>query len=228
MTRADFLRELPQLIKAYQPSPEVLAHITGVRLLMVIGPTGVGKTTLINQLGITYVPSDTTRLPRPGERSGVDMIFLSDYAKVISDIQAGKFVQVALGAAGDLYATSASSYPASGWATMPVMADVVPLFRVLGFGNTLSAFITPPNYTEWMRRLGGHLEKETLDRRLDEAKRSLEFALGDSQTHFVLNDQVGPAVAQIKQLLTGQFDPRREQAARIAAQGCLAQLEKSV
>lgn len=228
MTRADFLRELPRLIQTYQPSPEVLAHITGVKLLMVIGPTGVGKTTLINQLGIAYVPSDTTRPPRPEERSGVDMIFLSDYTKLASDIQAGKFVQVALGAAGDLYATSASSYPVNGWATMPVMADVVPMFRALGFGDTLSAFITPPGYTEWMRRLGGHLEKETLDRRLAEAKRSLEFALGDSQTHFILNDQIDDAVGQIRNLLSGQPIAEREAKGRQAARECLNQLKASL
>src|SRR4051812_38943415 len=128
MTYNDFKRQLPELVKNYQPSLRVLNKIKNISLLIVIGPSGVGKSTFINNLGIAYVPSDTTRPQRPEEINGVDMNFLNDYQKTTADIITGQFVQVALGVSGDFYATSTNSYPDSGWAVMPVLADVVPAF----------------------------------------------------------------------------------------------------
>ncbi len=53
------------------------------QLFIVSGPSGSGKTTLskkvIQDIGdITFVVSYTTRVPRPGERDGVDYRFVSD------------------------------------------------------------------------------------------------------------------------------------------------------
>jgi guanylate kinase len=165
------------------------------------------------------VPSDTTRSPRPGEKDGIDFYFSTDYDQVVSDIKAGHFLQVAIGAGGDLYATRASSYPSQGMAVMPVMADVVPIFRKLGFAKTISTFITPPSYQEWMRRIKSHpVTPEQLIKRLAEAKRSLNFALKDAETHFILNDDLPEAVLQAKQLVQGETDANREELARKAAQ----------
>lgn len=226
MTRAEFLASLPKLIQNYQPAPAVLARINNVSLLIVIGPSGAGKTTIINRLDISYVPTDTTREPRPDEIEGVDFYFRKDYERLISEIEDGRLIQVAAGASGDLYATRASSYPQAGWAVMPVMAGVVPIFRNLGFANTLSVFIVPPTFEEWMRRMGSHgLTAEQLKRRLAEARRSLKFALKDEETHFILNDEVADATAQITDLLAGKINKSREDAARTAALTCLAGLD---
>lgn len=222
MTGEDFIKQLPDLAADYQPDPKVLSKIGDISLLMLIGPSGVGKTTLINKLGLHYVPSDTTRDIRPGEKEGEDFYFLKDYDKAVSDIRAGQLVQIAVGAAGDLYSTHASSYPESGWGVMPVMADVVPIFRKLGFKETISAFIVPPSYSEWMRRMKSHpITSEQLIKRLAEAKRSLNLALSDQQIHLILNDNLEKAVAQTKELLDGKVDENREQTARQAAQAML-------
>jgi guanylate kinase len=226
MTRDQFNRLLPQLVKNYRPAAAVISQIKQIRLVMVIGPTGVGKSTIIGKLGLPYVPSHTTRKPRPGEVDGQDFYFLSDYGDVVKQIKAGVFVQMVAGVSGDLYATKASSYPASGMAVMPVLADVVPFFRKLGFGDTLSAFIVPPSYEEWMRRISTHgLPAEQKDKRLDEAKRSLAFALSDRQTHFILNDDLDKAVQQTKDALIGKSDEQREKQARAAAQEILNRID---
>ncbi|MGH7156765.1 MAG: hypothetical protein ACREGG_01465, partial [Candidatus Saccharimonadales bacterium] len=65
MTREDFIKLLPNLVKDYQPLPEVLTLISNIDLLMIIGATGVGKTAIIKHLGIPYVVTDTTRPIRP-------------------------------------------------------------------------------------------------------------------------------------------------------------------
>lgn len=229
MTNEQFKKILPALTANYQPSPGALEQIKNVWPLIVIGPSGAGKSTIIDNLQMPFVPSDTTRAIRPDEQDGVDMNFITDLDKAVADLKAGAFVQVAVGPAGDLYATHASSYPASGWAVIPVVADVVPIFRKLGFKKVSSVFIVPPSYNEWMRRMGSHhLDAEALQKRLAEARRSFEFALKDNQTHLVLNDDIQSAVAQIKNYLGGNTDTLRETAARAAAGDCLNQLSASI
>jgi ABC-type lipoprotein export system ATPase subunit len=44
MTREEFLRSLPELVRDYRPAEDVATHIKNLDLLMVIGPSGVGKT----------------------------------------------------------------------------------------------------------------------------------------------------------------------------------------
>jgi guanylate kinase len=225
MTREEFLKEFSERARDYQPGPEVLRHIGDVALCMIIGPSGVGKTNLIQHSGLHFVPSDTTRKIRPEEKGGVDMHFRTDYSTVMEQMKTGYFVQVAVGAEGDLYATKDSSYPEMGWAIMPVMADVIPIFRKLGFKKTVSAFITPPSYEEWMRRLSVHpISKEQLTKRLIEARRSFEFALSDEEVHFILNDQVEAAVKQLKNLVKGQINEEREVKARQVTESLLAAL----
>jgi guanylate kinase len=189
---------------------------------MIIGPSGVGKSTLIEHLGFSFVPTDTTREPRPGEKDGVDMNFRKDYDQLTADIKAGRFVQMAIFANGELYATKDTSYPMSGIATMPVMADVIPIFRGLGFKETISVFVAPPSYEEWMSRLKKHpVTPEQLKKRLAEARRSLIFALSDNQMHFVLNDNLDEAVRQTRDLVDGTVDEPREATARQAAKEML-------
>ena len=193
---------------------------------MIIGPSGVGKSTLIEQSGFAFVPSDTTRDIRPVEQEGVDMYFRKDYDQVIDDIKAGRFVQIVPFATGDLYATKDTSYPTSGVAIMPVMVDAIPVFRELGFAKTISAFISPPSYTEWMRRMETHIgTAQQLERRLSEADRSLKFALNDQNIHFILNDNVDLALEQLKDLVSGRVDDAREQNAKKAATAILHQLQ---
>jgi len=214
MTREEFLNQLPQMVEDYQPASDVLTRIGNVTLCMIVGPSGAGKSTLIEHSGFSFVPSDTSRYPRPGEQEGVDMYFRQDYDQVIADITAGRFVQIALFATGDMYATKGTSYPESGVAIMPVMADVIPVFRSLGFNKTITAFAAPPSYGEWMRRMTVNpLTDEQRTRRLAEARRSFEFAISDKDIHFVLNDDVEAAARQLKDLLEGKIDTAREEQA---------------
>lgn len=218
MTREEFLKTFPVLVGSYRPSPESLEHVKNVSLLIIVGPSGVGKSAIIDRLGMPYVPSDVTRQARPEEKNGVDMYFRDDYAQIINDIGAGRFLQVVVGATGDFYASRADSYPTGGWAVMPVVADVVPMFRNLGFRQTITAFIVPPSYQEWMIRIRKPgLSDDEIASRLPEAERSLKFALTDPQMHFILNDRLDEAVWQVKSLINGVFDKQREDQAREVA-----------
>jgi len=76
----------------------------------VVGPSGVGKSTLIKRLQAEF-PDDfgfsvshTTRKPRPGEKDGVDYHFAPIEA-VRAEIGEGKFVEYAE-VHGNIYGTS--------------------------------------------------------------------------------------------------------------------------
>ncbi len=219
MTREEFLNQLPELVKDYEMLPETKARISSVDLLMIVGATGVGKTSIIKRLNIPFVITDTTRPTRPDEIDGSDYNFRADYDQVVADIKARKFVQVNIFPTGDFYAAKANSFPELGFAVYAVVADKILEFRQLGFSETISAFITPPNFLEWMSRIDRHnSESDQLAKRLDEAKRSFNFALNDKETHFILNDDLDMAVHQTEMLLNGKVDADREAHARQAAE----------
>jgi guanylate kinase len=214
MTREEFSKQLSELVKEYKPASDVANHIKNLDLLMVIGPSGVGKTAIINRLNLKYIISDTTREPRPDEKEGVDYFFRQDYDQIVEEMKNGRFVQVAVDSGGDLKATRDNAYPDSGIAVMAVIAGVVPSYRQLGFRKTISVFITPPSFEEWMQRLDVHnLTAEQQALRLSEAARSLEFALNDKEIHLILNDDIIEAVNQTKNVLEGNIDQEREEEA---------------
>jgi guanylate kinase len=232
MTRGEFLRRMPELVKNYKPSPEVIKQIGNVSLLMVVGPSGAGKNRLITELEkenqAKLVPIDTTRAPRPGEQEGRDFFFRTDYGQLLKEVKSGQLVQLVVGVVGDLYGTKASSYPEDKVAAMPILAEALTGFRELGFKETISAYIVPPNFEEWMRRMSSHpLTDEQRAGRLAEARRSFKFALNDDRMHFILNDDLNEAVEQLKKLIAGQVDINREKEAREGARRLLGQLEKA-
>lgn len=207
------------MARNYQAPAQVLARISDVDLLMVVGASGVGKTSIIKRLGIPYVPTDTTRPKRPGEVEGMDYFFHDDYAQLAEEIKSRQFVQVAVGPTGDFYGTRASLYPQLGLAVLGVLAEEVPRIRTLGFNETQTVYITPPSFLEWMDRLGRiSFDRDQLLGRLKESKRSYNFALNDPQTHFILNDNLEAAIHQVSTLLNGKIEPDRESRAREEAQ----------
>lgn len=227
MNREEFSDQLSSLVQNYHPAQDVVDQVRELEVLMVIGPSGVGKTTLMQDSGLAYVPSDTTRQARPGEVEGEDFYFRADYDQIVEQIKSGRFVQIAVDSGGDLKATKASSYPKNGVVVMAVLADVLPVFRSLGFKQTLSAFITPPNYDEWMRRLLIHqLSPEEFAKRIEEAQRSIDIALKDADMHFIMNDNLEIAGKQLVGLLSGNVDSKLEVDARRAAESLLARVSE--
>lgn len=228
MTREEFLSQLPGLTNDYKASAQALAHIRNINLLMIVGGTGVGKTSIIKRLGIPYVVADTTRPIRPWEINGMDYFFRTDYDQLVNEIKERLFVQVNVFSTGDFYGTRASAYPELGLAVYSVVADKVPEFRRLGFSDTLCAFVVPPDFSEWMDRLDNSgMERDLLAKRLEEAKRSFGFALEDKDTHFIFNDALDSAVKQTSMLLGGKIDSAREAQARQAAQAIYKQLSSA-
>jgi guanylate kinase len=227
ISRDNFLALVPQLVDTYQANSSVLQHLKDITFVALVSPTGMGKTTLLDQSGWPAVVSDTTRSRRSGEQPGKDMHFRTDYQVLLDQIRRGEFVQIARGPQGDLYGSRAESYPSGGVAANAVVSDAIPVFRTLGFKTVHSVFITAPNYTEWQRRLHARGDgPEEAMRRLPEAKRSLQAALADPRYVFVLNGNVSDAVKDLHSVVSGSYPEARNAEARNAAAAILAELEK--
>jgi guanylate kinase len=202
MEKKDFIEWARKLAVGYRPSPEVVRQLSQIDLIAIVGPTGVGKTTIIERLGLPYVLSDVTRPMRDGEKDGKEYHFRADYVGIIKDIKEGRYTQFLVAHSGEFYGTRASSYPASGPATMAVTATAIPLFRTLGFKRVLPIYILPPGYVEWMRRIGTERAAE-IQPRMMEARESLESALQDPAYCFILNDDLEVAVDEVKAVIAG-------------------------
>lgn len=198
----------------YQPAAGVLQHVQQVDFVAVVGPTAVGKTTLIDaavarEPRLAVLLTSVSRPPRPGERDGIDGHFLSKRA-MDRRVAAGEYVTAVRGASGDWYATAPEDYHAGKTAIMAVMAHAMPMFRGLPFRSIRSVFILPPSYEVWQERLHRHqFQPEDLRRRLVEAQGSLVFGLEDKTTRFVWNETIELGAEDLAALSLGRpLSPR--------------------
>lgn len=186
----------------YRPGQAVLRQLTGRRVVVVVGPTGAGKTTLIERAvardpRLHLILSDMSRAPRAGEVDGVDAHFRT-VAEMEQRMARGEYVNAVQGfKGGDVYATDPESFPREGVGIMPLFAEVVPEFRSLPFAALSVLFVLPPSWEVWQERmLVRHFTPEQRQKRLEEAERSLAFARDDPETLLIVNDDLARAERQ--------------------------------
>ena len=217
MEKKDFIQWVRKLQPTYVPNGSVKQQLASVDLIALVGPTGVGKTTLMEKLDLPYVCSDVTRDIRGDEKDGHQYHFRHDYFQMLDEIKAGMYAQFLVSLSDEFYGTRASSYPTEGTAVMAIVASSLPVFRQLGFRRVVPIYVLPPSYTEWMHRIGTGRAID-LTARMQEAAQSLPIALADPDYHFVLNDDINVALAEIKTIIGGgKINDHRDQLARSSA-----------
>jgi guanylate kinase len=171
-------------------------------VLVITGPSGVGKGTLIRRL-LAEVPgselsvSATTRAPRDGEVNGRDYHFLGE-EEFLSRVHAGEFVEHAE-YAGNHYGTLRSELqrPAS---LVVLEIDVQGARQIRRtMPEAEQVFIAPPRFEvdELERRLIGRGAEsaEQIERRLAVARH--EMASRDEFPHQIVNDDVDRAAEEL-------------------------------
>jgi guanylate kinase len=182
-------------------------------LIIVSGPSGCGKTTLIERLLADRVwplrlsVSVTTRLPRPGERDGVQYHFWSK-ERFEAERAAGAFLESAE-VFGNWYGTlqrEVEPYRARGEGVL-LEIDVNGWRQVkLLCPDAVSVFVRTSSLEvleQRLRRRGTETEA-TLRRRLDGALR--ELASADRYEFQVINDDLDSALDVLRNIVRPLFE----------------------
>ncbi|NLH75268.1 MAG: guanylate kinase [Verrucomicrobia bacterium] len=158
-------------------------------LLLISAPSGGGKTTVCQRMlastpGLKRVVTCTTRVPRPGERNGVDYWFL-DAREFEERIAAGDFLEHAV-VYGHLYGTPRSEVQRllQGGSDVLIALDVQGANSVRTIARKdpllssalVTVFLTPPSIEELAARLQrrGQDAPDVVARRLEAARREIE------------------------------------------------------
>lgn len=176
-------------------------------LLVISGPSGVGKDTLIRRLleldkNLVYSVSGTTRMPRPGEKPDENYTFLTrdEFERLIED---GAFLEHAT-YNRHLYGTFRERVQKARDAGRDVVLkiDVQGAEQVRRLApDAIFVFVVAPSEQELERRQEQRGSESAADmaarRRI--AEREMKYA--DHYDHVVTNDDVDRAVGEILELV---------------------------
>ena len=177
------------------------------RIIVVSGPSGVGKTTLVETMlehssSIVRSVSATTRLPRSGETDGVDYHFLpkSEFERLIEQNGLVEWTKYGENYYGTLKSTLESTIKAGKDIVLTIDVDGAIQLKKLGL-SCLLIFILPPSVQILRQRLEERkTETESeLNQRLERAK--AEFDLVAYYDYCVINDQIPLAIQQLIKII---------------------------
>jgi guanylate kinase len=188
------------------------------RLVVISGPSGVGKGTIVRRV-IQTLPdallsvSVTTRPPRRGERDGVEYRFVNveTFKRMIADGALLEWAQVH----GNWYGTDAAAVDAALAAGKIVILEIDVQGGLQVAARRPSArliLITPPGDAELRRRLEGRGTDATdvIERRLAKAHKEIQMARDSGcYNDEVVNDDLDVAVRQVVRLI-GQENMRHD------------------
>lgn len=191
-------------------------------LYILSSPSGAGKTTLARRLlaadpGITMSVSVTTRKPRPGERDGVDYLFV-DAEKFESMKATGELLEWAR-VFDNSYGTPRAAVSAAIDSGKDVLFDIdwqgaQQLFQQAG-GDVVRVFIFPPSLAELERRLRarGTDSDEVISARMERA--AAEISHWDGYEYVLVNDDVDACFESVKTILQAERLKRSRQTSLI-------------
>ncbi|WAH42614.1 guanylate kinase [Alicyclobacillus fastidiosus] len=188
--------------------PQTLTSTREGVLFVLSGPSGAGKNTLINSLkqnydlGLTFIPSFTTRAMRPGEVEGHPYFFvtLADFEQMAAR---GEFLEHEI-IHGNYYGTHLKTYEK----TLRDGKDVIKDIDVNGAlnlkktfpSNIVLIYVRPTVLNDLEGRLHGRGDAdEDIRRRLERLK--YEESLSDQFDFLIFNDDIPTATAELAQII---------------------------
>ena len=189
-------------------------------LLVMAGPSGVGKTTIVHELlrrfGGMFSVSATTRARTANEVDGVDYFFV-DEPTFQRWIDEDRFLEHAQVFGRSWYGTPEEPVRRELAKGQLVVLDI----DVQGAENVrrrlpeaLMVFILPPNEEELLKRLRGRGREDeaAIERRFAESKREIARATGGRTFDaFVVNDTLPKAIEDVAAIVAARLERARAQ-----------------
>jgi guanylate kinase len=186
----------------------ICAEMQRGKLVILSGPSGVGKDTLIEAWRernprVERVVAYTTRAPREGEVDGVDYHFVTVPAFLLM-ADSGKFLEWKI-VHGNYYATPLTDMEqmlADGKIAI-LKIDVHGAISAMDLRpDAMTIFIQPPSWDELERRIRGRAldEDHVIESRLKNARE--EISLADRYQFQIVNQDLARAVDELEKLVS--------------------------
>ena len=189
--------------------------MAGNPVIVVTGPSGAGKGTLIRELlervpGLQLAVSATTRARRSGERDGRDYWFLTD-EEFDRRVREGEFLEHVTYVSGHRYGTLRSEIDRIARAGLVCVLELETKGALTvrdEVPGSITIFVTAPSFEELERRLRERATESAgeIGERLDVARRQLDQAR--EFDHLVVNDDVERAGAELARIVERELRER--------------------
>ncbi|KAJ5112106.1 hypothetical protein N7532_000151 [Penicillium argentinense] len=217
-------RALPAFFSRYLASAARFANtmessaVQKFRPVVVSGPSGTGKSTLLKRLFAEYPDtfgfsvSHTTRAPRAGEENGREYNFTTKEAFLDLVAQNGFIEHAQFG--GNHYGTSVAAIKTVAEKERICILDIemegVKQVKLRKDLNARFLFLAPPSLEELEKRLRGRNTEteDSLQKRLAQAKNELEYSKQPgAHDKIVVNDDLEKAYGELKEFIVdgGRF-----------------------
>jgi guanylate kinase len=177
------------------------------QLIVITGPSGVGKGTLLRSLlqahpELHLSVSVTTRAPRPGEVEGQHYFFRSrpQFEQMVAAGQLLEWAEFAGNYYGTPRAAVEDQIRAGRWVVLEIELEGARQIRQT-FSSTFSILILPPSFETLAQRLKqrGQDDEQAIARRLERAK--AEMAAADEFDWQLVNDDLDTALVKLENKL---------------------------
>ncbi len=193
----------------FQPNSRTKQKIAHISLGMLIGPTSIGKSHLMDKVvqqdpRFSGMGTITNRDKRPGDPDNYRFVSTDEF---VSKIEAGELVQYEIHpGTGDFYGSDADSYETE-FVVAPVLQKGVKAFESAGFKHTVPIGVVACG-TDWQQRLPERSSEASFVGRLDEALEVIEWLQRKYHNIPILDNQnskTAENAQKIRQLTTHGF-----------------------